>query len=619
MIYYNLLNRRRRTKIPTDGYKTGHHLMYVPGVKKVVSNLTPRNVKYMHDLAKEIVVGGAQMTVIKVVDFFNHNFFLTMEREALKKEYNLDSPLGVATYNNELEKLKSRVMTDIKEDLSSYTGTDYNIDHFSKLWDYGYLPIEIMAIEEGTIVDPNTPVIVFMNTEDDMFWLTNFLETPISSEFWKPMHSASMVYGARKLAYKYLLKTDKDNIAFLEFQNHDFSFRGMQGIESAGSSGLGFAFGTMGSDTVPVLSDADYYYSTPNSVFSIFATEHAVQTSYTKELEEEGILHLIKTQFPNGNISLVSDSYDFFKIHTETIYNLKEEILSRDGKVVFRGDSGDPVDIICGHVIESLPGDNYEEFLDIAKDVLHQELVEETPHGECGGDNSKVFQWENDGKYYKVTYSPDWNRHDKRFYFIDNYGDNISAVEVEYTPEMKGQIELLWECFGGTVNDQGYKVLNSKVGAIYGDGINFDRAEEIFERLMKKGFASSNIVLGWGSFSLGYATRDNQGSAVKATYIEKTVVVVDEDGNESHKTVGVDIFKDPKTDPGKRSRKGLLRVVRDEKTGGIVTEETCTWEQVRSEENLLKTIFKDGKLIKSTTLTEIRERINQNIQKEYAI
>lgn len=618
MIYHNLLGRRRRAKIPTDGYKVGHHLMYVPGTKKVVSNLTPRNVKYMHSLAKEIVVAGVQSTIIKVVEFFDKEFFMVMEREILKSQYNLESEMGRATYEVELGKIKDRVMTDIQEDLSHYTNTPYDITHFSKLWDYGYLPIEVLAIEEGTVVPVNTPTFLYHNTEDDMFWLTNFLESMISSEIWKPMHSASTIFGARKLTFKYLLETDQHNKGFLDYANHDFSFRGLQGIDSAGNSAMAFLFGSRGSDTVPVLSDADYYYATPNASETIFATEHAVQTSYGKEGEEEGMRHIITNVFPTGPVALVSDSYDFFKVHSETIYALKEEILNRDGKVVFRGDSGNPADIICGHEIEEIDAKDEGHFKTIVEDILHEQLVEETPHGEQGDDITSLFRWE--GKVYKVTYSPFWNRHDKQYYYIDRYSsiNPIKMEEVEYTPEMKGQIELLWECFGGTINDQGYKVLNPKVGAVYGDGINFDRADEIYRRLEQKGFACSNITYGWGAFSLGYATRDNLGLAVKAVYIEKTIIS-EVDGVEKYETLGVDIFKDPKTDPNKRSRRGLLRVIRDKVTGVIVTEESCTWEQVYSEENLLKPVFKNGELLRSTTLDEIRTRVNRQIEERYEV
>jgi len=115
-------------------------------------------------------------------------------------------------------------------------------------------------------------------------------------------------------------------------------------------------------------------------------------------------------------------------------------------------------------------------------------------------------------------------------------------------PSYKGVVELLWDVFGGTVNEQGYKVLDPHIGVIYGDSITLERAEEICQRLANKGFASTNIVFGVGSFTYQYNTRDTFGFAMKATYVEI-------DG------VGREIFKNPITDDGtKKSATGLLRV-----------------------------------------------------------
>jgi len=175
------------------------------------------------------------------------------------------------------------------------------------------------------------------------------------------------------------------------------------------------------------------------------ATEHSVMCSGSKE-DEIGTFRRLMETFPTGILSVVSDTWDLWKVLTEYLPQLKEEILARDGKLVIRPDSGDPVDIICGV----------------------------------------------DFKYKKHS----------------DGGEEYSI------PEQKGVIELLWDVFGGTINEQGYKVLNSHIGAIYGDSITLERAEQICERLKAKGFASTNIVLGIGSYSMGYATRDQQGGAV---------------------------------------------------------------------------------------------------------
>ena len=488
---------RQNPLLMTDGYKTSHHAMYPEGTTEVYSNYTLRNVKYMPKQAKKIVVAGVQYTVKSIHDMYANDFFA---------------------------RPKAKVCGEAKEYLSSYLGTDYDVSHFEALHDLGYLPIEIKALDEGTIIDEKIPVFTIKNTHPDFFWLPNFLETLISSLIWKPIHSASLAYGYKNLLLSHARKTDKDNLGFVDFQGHDFSFRGMQHPESAISSGLGFLTSFSGTDTIPALLAANYYYGTKNVGFSVPASEHAVMTAYGKE-DEIGAFRRLMQQYPTGILSVVSDSFDLWKVCTEYITELKEEILSRDGKLVLRPDSGDPVDILCGK------------------------------------------RWDDEQ---------------------NPYDENVDAIE-------KGVIELLWDVFGGTVNKQGYKVLDSHIGAIYGDSITLDRADAICNRLAAKGFASTNVVLGIGSYSMGYATRDNQGGAVKATH-----VVVN--------GIDRDIYKDPVTDDGtKKSARGYLYVyAKDSLTYAL--KDKCSRDL--EENGLLTTVYKNGDLVKTTTLTEIREKIN---------
>ncbi len=169
-------------------------------------------------------------------------------------------------------------------------------------------------------------------------------------------------------------------------------------------------------------------------------------------------------------------------------------------------------------------------------------------------------------------------------------GDPTATVG---SPEYKGAIQCLWETFGGTVNAMGFKELNPRVGLIYGDSITLQRAEAILSGLAEKGFASSNVVFGIGSFTYQYLTRDTFGSAIKATYVEIN-------------GVGHNISKDPKTDSGtKKSAEGLLRV---EKEGDkYVLYDKQTLEQEKMGE--LKTVYLNGKMIAETSLAEIRERL----------
>jgi len=499
-----------------DGYKTSHKSMYPKGTTLVYSNYTCRSVKRMPEEAKDIVIFGTQYMIKYINDVFKNDFF------------------GVS---------KEVVCGEAKEYLTNYLGSEYDVSHFEALHDLGYLPIEIKALEEGTIIQAGIPLFTIKNTLPEFFWVTNYLETLISTLIWKPVHSASLAYGYKKLLTKYALETDKDNIGFVDFQGHDFSFRGMQSPESAISSAMGFLTSFKGTDTVPALQALSYYYKENNTAFSVPASEHSVMCSHGKE-GEINTLEYLMDQYPKGILSVVSDTWDLWKLLTEYLPKLKDRIMSRDGKLVIRPDSGDPVDIICG----------------------------------------KSAWYENSNRPYD-----EWIE-DKMKIQLQHCRGGIYPSKSEY----KGVIELLWDVFGGTINEQGFKVLDSHIGAIYGDSITLERAEQICYRLKSKGFASTNIVLGVGSYSMGYATRDNQGGAVKSTYVE-----VNGEARE--------IFKDPITDDGtKKSAKGLLRVNMNGDYS-LYLKDQCSWKEEVG--GGLTTIYKDGVLIKEVTLSEIRERI----------
>jgi len=484
----------------TDGYKTGHHQQYPKGTTLVYSNFTPRSNKYAPKGCDQLVSFGQQMVVKQIHEAFDKDFF---------------------------SRPKDEVCGEMKRELSMYLNTDYDVSHFEALHDLGYLPIVVKSIEEGSLVPMRVPVLTIYNTHPDFYWITNYLETIISNLLWKPMTSATIAHAYRKVLTEWQEKTDAERAWFIDWQGHDFSMRGLDSIDATISSGLGHLTSFSGSDSLPAIFGARKFYNETGFVAgSVNATEHSVMCAGSKE-DEVGTFRNLMETYPTGILSIVSDTWDLWKVCTEHIVTLKEEILARDGKVVIRPDSGDPVLIICGM-------DEFPQF--------------KTP------EERKV---------------------------LDN--------------EEKGVIELLWDVFGGTINEQGYKVLDSHIGAIYGDSITIERAEEICKRLEAKGFASTNIVLGVGSFTYQFNTRDTFGFAMKATYVE-----VNGEGRE--------IFKDPITDDGvKKSAKGLLTVAGDETCFLLVDQ--CTWEHEAT--GKLKTIYLNGQFENQTTLTEIRERLKR--------
>jgi nicotinamide phosphoribosyltransferase len=345
------------------------------------------------------------------------------------------------------------------------------------------------------------------------------------------MTSATIAHAYRKVLTGWQEKTDAERSWFIDWQGHDFSMRGLDSIDATISSGLGHLTSFSGSDSLPAIFGARKFYGETGFVAgSVNATEHSVMCAGSKE-DEVGTFRNLMETYPTGILSIVSDTWDLWKVCTEHIVTLKEEILARDGKVVIRPDSGDPVEIICGK------------------------------------------KWDDEQ---------------------NPYDENVDAIE-------KGVVELLWDVFGGEINEQGYKVLDSHIGAIYGDSITIERANEICKRLEAKGFASTNIVLGVGSFTYQFNTRDTFGFAMKATYVE-----VNGEGRE--------IFKDPITDDGiKKSAKGLLHVAKifnKSINDGYMLVDQCSWED--ESKGMLKTIYKDGEFLNQTTLTEIRERLRNS-------
>ncbi|HAU8263215.1 TPA: nicotinate phosphoribosyltransferase [Kluyvera intermedia] len=483
-----------------DGYKVSHRAQYPQGTTQVYSNFTPRSDRFFSSPVADgkLVFFGLQGFLRWfMVDLFNEAFFARPQED---------------------------VVNEYKAVMDSYLGKDaVPVDHIRALHNLGYLPLHIKSLDEGSTVPMKVPVLTITNTRDEFFWLVNYLETVLSAELWKASTNATIAHHYRKVCEQWAVKTCSD-MSHLDFQCHDFSFRGMAGLQDTMQAGAGHLLSFKGTDSIPSLLYARDHYTAGEDYFigaSIPATEHSVMCMGEKEQEIETFRRLIVDLYPQGFVSIVSDTWDYWRVITEYTRELKQIILAREGRVVFRPDSGDPVEILCG----------------------------------TGADD-------------------------------DTCGDR--------SPEEKGSVEVLWEIFGGTVNEKGYKVLDPHVGLIYGDSITLARADEILRRLEAKGFASSNVVFGVGSFTYQYNTRDTFGFAMKATW-----GAVNGEGRM--------IFKEPKTDSGlKRSARGLLRVERDAQ-GELQLHDEQTWEQEKTGE--LKTRFLDGKLYNVDHFEQIRQRL----------
>ncbi len=484
-----------------DFYKAGHRQQYPAGTTMVYSNFTARSDKHsnlpIHMRDGHIVFAGLRYFMRHyLIDLFNEEFF---------------------------SKPKQQVVDVYKRRMDTSLGKDsVPIDHIEALHDLGYVPLRILALPEGTRVPIGVPCLVMHNTHPDFFWMTNYPESVLSCYLWKASTAATTAYAYRRLFDTFADYTGSP-FEFVDFQAHDFSFRGLCGIQDAAITGMGHLFSFLGTDNVPAIDLLEQYYLADADMepigFSVPATEHSVMCMGTQESEIDTFRRLITETYPKGIVSIVSDTWNFWQVIGDYAKLLKDEIMQREGKVVFRPDSGDPADIICGNP------------------------------------------------------------------------NSTNALE------SKGAVEVLWEIFGGTITPKGYKLLDPRVGLIYGDSITPAVANDILYRLQQKGFASGNVVLGIGSYTYQHVTRDTYGFAVKSTYGEVN-------------GVGRMIFKDPVTDCGtKRSARGLLHVYANDEGKLTLLDGIMDHDVAEKSGNKLRLAFNNGEILSKDSLSSIRQRL----------
>ncbi len=442
----------------TDSYKASHFLQYPPQSEFVSSYIEARS---------------AQM---------NHLLFFGLQ--AFIKEYLL-TPLT----QNDIDEAQAIITA---HGLPFYReGWEYILDRYN-----GFLPLEILALEEGKIVPLQTPLVQVVNTDPQCYWLVSYIETALLRAIWYPTTVATLSYTIKQTIQRYLNETSDDTCA--NFKLHDFGARGVSSLESAMLGGMAHLVNFQGSDTLAAIVGARRYYNAQMAGFSIPASEHSTITSWGKEGETEAYANMIERFGTKGKIfAVVSDSYDIYHAVSHIWgEQLKDKLIQSEATLVIRPDSGKP-----------------------------QEVV----------------------------------------------------LEV---------IQRAYEKFGGRLNTKGYKVLDKSVRIIQGDGVNADSICEILEILKKSGFASENIAFGMGGALLQKPNRDTLSFAMKTS-----AICIDGRWR--------DVFKDPITDSGKRSKKGRLAVTHK--------LQTLRLEDLGDSENLLKPIYRNGELLKEIDFDSVRK------------
>ena len=258
----------------------------------------------------------------------------------------------------ELAKLRGKAVTQealdqaapelIKHGFSIFVaGWEDIIDRFD-----GRLPIEIEALPEGTIAPVGVPQLRIRNTDPAAYWLVSYLETRLLRAIWYPATVASVSRYAIKAIRERMMITD-GTVEGAEFKLHDFGARGASSYETAKIGGLAHLVSSRGTDTLGALIFARNFYGADMAGFSIPATEHSTMTALGPDGELAQMERFLDAN-PTGIIACVSDSYDLFRaIRDYWGGALKDKILAREGTLVVRPDSGDPLEIVPD-VIEAL-------------------------------------------------------------------------------------------------------------------------------------------------------------------------------------------------------------------------------------------------------------------------
>jgi len=454
---------RINTLFLADSYKISHHLQYPPDTTTIFSYFESRGGKWDQTI------------------FFGLQYIL-------KKHL-----CGVVVTKEMIDEAEVFFNEHFKSNIFNRTGWEHILNKHG-----GKLPVRIRAVPEGSLVPTRNVLFTVENTDPEVAWLTNYLET-VLVQAWYPITVATNSWACKKLIIEYMERS-ADTLDGVPFMLHDFGYRGVSSVETAGIGGAAHLVNFSGTDTVAGLLVARETYGADMAGFSVPATEHSTMTTWGREGEEEAIRSILGKV--KGPVAVVVDSYDIWNVLNLLGGELKGlvEARGKDGFLGVRPDSGDPKEMVI-----------------------------------------------------KV-------------------------------------LDILGEKFEYTINAKGFRVLPEYLKVIQGDGISYDSLGPIMESVVNGGWSVENLTFGSGGALLQRLDRDTQKCAFKCS-----MAVV---GGEER-----EVFKDPITDHGKKSKKGRLVLVRDGEKWSTVTE-----GERGDREDQLVTVFENGTMIKEWEWEEVKAR-----------
>jgi len=543
--------------IMTDSYKMTHHLLYPNGLRRVYSYMEPR--------------GGEMPYTV----FFGLQYYI--------KRY-----------------LAGRRITKEKiEDARQANIAHFGFDCFDDtMWYHilnkhdGKLPLRIKAIPEGTPIAVKNIVMDMENLDlDNCAALTNITET-LLMKIWATCTVAAYNRIIKELITKNHAITSDLPAFLIDYMHHDFGYRGTSSEETARLMAAAAMTSFKGTDTMGGLSLIKKYYSPDGATwsecmagFSVIASEHSVVCSYGgRHKEAKSYLDIInkvknhpkiKIAKPLSGViilSLVSDTYNIYNVSKKILKQLEKEFIgwTNDNgipiKIVIRPDSGVPANVLFGYndVVKGMVAD---------KDALAVAPID----------------------------------------LCKRVADDMSITLEEGTELVtKGVFEILFDEFGSTTNTKGYRVFHPQIGVLQGDGVKYTVIDEFHEIMKTKEYMIDimMLVVGSGGKNLQAHDRDEQKWAIKATEV----------GIDNDSVMGgietVQIEKNPITDPGKKSKKGDLKLGKKMLKVGPDYDFTKEWMNFKTfqegEEgfdtvtNLLVPVFEMGEILVEYDFEEVR-------------
>lgn len=293
--------------INVDNYKHCHYPLYPPGTEYVSSYIESR--------------GGS----------FACTMFVGLQ--AFLREY-LMRPITLEDID-EAEFIEREQGMHFNRDLWLGVLNDYD----------GYLPVEIEAVPEGTVLPPKNVLVQLINTDPKYWWVTSFFETALLRAVWYPTTIGTVSWLAKQIIRDSLEHTS-DNPQVLRHMLHDYGARGVSSQESAALGGLAHLVNFSQSDTVPGIIAAKRYYNAGHVSNSGPNSEHAGFCAWGKENEAAALRNMLERYRGIGVALLLTDTYDHEYCVKHIIgRELKAEIQSFPGLVGVRPDSGDVVQV----------------------------------------------------------------------------------------------------------------------------------------------------------------------------------------------------------------------------------------------------------------------------------